>query len=227
LCSIEFNKFACICYIQTRREGLLSAWIASKLNGQQNKLLIYRWGIVMTEGLFVLTTLFVAYVIYVIVNEKKAGGAATKSTVAAATQPKPQASVAEKPAATVIKPKPAPAAKPAVAKPAAVAKKPVVAVAPKPAPVAAPKPVVATAPKPAAAVAAPEAIKGTGLKDPKTGEIATTYSNYRFTKRWIKEALVAEKLVDKVYKNDELNAGVEAKIKAGLAKLEGMKKYKP
>jgi hypothetical protein len=112
LCSIEFNKFACICYIQARREGLLVAGMAFKFNGQQNKLLIYRWGIVMTEGLFVLTTLFVAYVIYVIVNEKKAGGAATKPTVAA-TQPKPKATVAEKPAVTVAKAKPA--AKPAVA----------------------------------------------------------------------------------------------------------------
>ncbi|MEQ1545304.1 hypothetical protein [Methyloglobulus sp.] len=177
----------------------------------------------MTEGLFVLTTLFVAYVIYVIINEKKAGNIATKST-ASATPPKQQVSVAEKPAVAVIKPNPVPAAKPAVAKPVAAAKKPAVAAAPKLAPVVASKPVAA--PKPAM-VAAPEAIKGSGLKDPKTGEVATTYSNYRFTKRWIKEALVEEKLVDKVYKNDELNAGVEAKIKAGLTKLEGMKKYKP
>jgi hypothetical protein len=180
----------------------------------------------MTEGLFVLTTLFVAYVIYVIVNEKKAGSTATKSTAAVAPS-KQQASVAEKPAVAVIKPNPVPAAKPAVAKPVAAAKKPAVAAAPKPAQAVASKPVAAApAPKPAV-VAAPEAIKGSGLKDPKTGEVATTYSNYRFTKRWIKEALVEEKLVDKVYKNDELNAGVEAKIKAGLAKLEGMKKYKP
>jgi hypothetical protein len=158
----------------------------------------------MTEGLFVLTTLFVAYVIYVIVNEKKAGNAASKS--AAATQPQPvqQAIVVEeKPkAAAVIKAKPT--AKKAPAKPAVVEK-------PAEAPVSAPE---------------PAAIKSAGLKDPKTGEVATTYSNYRFTKRWIKEALVAENLVEKVYKNDELNADVEAKIKAGIAKLEGMKKYK-
>ena len=156
----------------------------------------------MTEGLFVLTTLFVAYVIYVIINEKKAGGAASKSA-AAATQPKQQAIVEEKPKAAVVQAKPA-VAKTAAAKPATI-KKPAEA-----------------AP---AAVAASQSIKGTGLKDPKTGEVATTYSNYRFTKRWIKEALVAEKLVDKVYKNDELNADAEAKIKAGIAKLEGMKKY--
>ncbi|MEQ1484638.1 hypothetical protein [Methyloglobulus sp.] len=159
----------------------------------------------MTEGLFVLTTLFVAYVIYVIVNEKKAGSAASKS--AAATQPQPvqQAAVTvveEKPKAAPVKAKPA--AKKVPAKPAAVEKT-------AEAPVAAPE---------------PAAIKSTGLKDPKTGEVATTYSNYRFTKRWIKEALVAENLVEKVYKNDELNADVEAKIKAGIAKLEGMEKYK-
>lgn len=150
----------------------------------------------MTEGLFVLTTLFVAYVIYVIVNEKKAGSAAAKSAVAAA-QPEQQAATVEKPKAAAVK------AKPATAKTATV------------------KP--AEAPMPAAE---PEAIKGSGLKDPKTGEVATTYSNYRFTKRWIKDALVAEGLVEKVYKNDELNPAVEAKIKAGIIKLEGMKKYK-
>ena len=213
----------------------------------------------MTEGVFLLTALFVAYVIYVIVNEKKEG-AAGKSP-AAASPPikqaakvdspkpaaKPKAPAAKAPAAKVpavkapAKPK-APAAKKPAAK-AEAAPKPIVqkAIAVAPAPVkksAAPakKPVVAAAPAPAkkpvvAAVPAPAAasndFKGTGLKDPKSGEVATAYSNYRFTKRWIKEALVAEKLVDKVYKNDELNANIEAKIKAGLIKLEDMGKYKP
>jgi hypothetical protein len=197
----------------------------------------------MTEGLFVLTTLFVAYVIYVIINEKKTEGTAPKSTPAA--QPKQQATVTEVPKAPAAKASPV-AAKPAAAKPVAAAKKPVEAapkptpkVAPKPtaapivvaskpisAPKAASKPVVVTKPAPVVAAATEtETVKGTGLKDPKTGEVSTNYSNYRFTKRWIKEALVTEKLVDKVYKNDELNAGVEAKIRAGIAKLESMKKY--
>jgi outer membrane biosynthesis protein TonB len=186
----------------------------------------------MTEGVFILTALFVAYVIYVIVNEKKAGGDKITKPSVAASQPAQQASVSEKPKAEVSKPKPvavakkAPAAKPVetqetVAVEKTVETKKVVAVK---------KAAVAPAPKPAAPAptSAPEAtaIKGTGLKDPKTGEVATSYSNYRFTKRWIKEALVAEKLVDKVYKNDELNASVEAKIKVGIIKLEGMKKYK-
>jgi hypothetical protein len=163
----------------------------------------------MTEGLFLLTTLFVAYVVYVIVNEKKAVGTTTKHPVAA-SQPMQKATAEEvKPKAAAEK------AKPAVAK--AVPVKPAAAKKPIQAPVAPAAPVL---------VAEPEAVKGTGLKDPKTSEVATTYSNYRFTKRWIKEALVAEGLVEKVYKNDELNPAVEAKIKAGIAKLEGMKKYK-
>jgi outer membrane biosynthesis protein TonB len=197
----------------------------------------------MTEGLFVLTTLFVAYVIYVIINEKKTEGTAPKSTPVA--QPKQQATVTEVPKAPAAKASPV-AAKPAAAKPVVAAKKPVeVAEAPKPTPKVAPKPTAApievaskpvptpkaaskpvAATKPAPVVAAAvETVKGTGLKDPKTGEVATNYSNYRFTKRWIKEALVTENLVDKVYKNDELNAGVEAKIRAGIAKLESMKEY--
>jgi hypothetical protein len=194
----------------------------------------------MTEGLFVLTTLFVAYVIYVIVNEKKANGDKDTKPVVAAKQQVQQATVPEKPKvaaskaeSAVTKPKPVAAAKKASAAPIAVkstAEKPTAA---KKAP-AVPADVKSTATKPTtvkkgAEIPATESIsiKGTGLKDPTTGEVATTYSNYRFTKRWIKEALVSEKLVEKVYKNDELNASVEAKIKAGIIKLEGMKKYKP
>ncbi|MEY3759485.1 MAG: hypothetical protein RIR39_976 [Pseudomonadota bacterium] len=66
-----------------------------------------------------------------------------------------------------------------------------------------------------------------GLRDPKTGEIATTYNNYRFTKRWIKDALVTEGLLEKVYKNNELNSAIEATIKDAVIKLEAIEKYKP
>jgi hypothetical protein len=64
------------------------------------------------------------------------------------------------------------------------------------------------------------------LKNPITGEIANTSSNYRFTKRWIKEALVTEGLLEKVYKNNELNAEIEATIKIAIAKLETIEQYK-
>lgn len=161
----------------------------------------------MTEGLFLITTLFVAYVVYVIANEKKANAAATKpAPTSEPSEPKATAIVEDKPETTEAKP----ATTKAATKPAA-----------------APKPSAAKKAAPAAVNVEPQTIKGSGLKDPKTGEVATTYTNYRFTKRWIKEALVAEKLVEKVYKNDEINADVEAKIKAGIIKLEGMKKYKP
>jgi hypothetical protein len=65
-----------------------------------------------------------------------------------------------------------------------------------------------------------------GLKNPISGEIATSYANYRFTKRWIKDALVSEGLLEKVYKNNELNAETEAAIKAAIAKLEAMEQYR-
>jgi hypothetical protein len=65
-----------------------------------------------------------------------------------------------------------------------------------------------------------------GLRDPKTGEVATSYNNYRFTKRWIKDALVSEGLLEKVYKNNELDAATEVAIKEALVKLEGMDKYR-
>jgi hypothetical protein len=110
--------------------------------------------------------------------------------------------------------------------------KPVVAVkpstprsAPKNEKVAAVKPVAVATSKPEPAIAQQDAGKR-GLKDPKTGDVATAYSNYRFTKRWIKEALVAEGLLDKVYKNDELNAEIEAKIKSAVLKLEAIDKYR-
>lgn len=64
------------------------------------------------------------------------------------------------------------------------------------------------------------------IRNPKTGEIATPHGNYQFTKRWIKEALVAEGLVDKIYKSNELSSETEAKIKQALIKLAAMDNYK-
>jgi hypothetical protein len=64
------------------------------------------------------------------------------------------------------------------------------------------------------------------LKNPKTGEVSKVPNNYRFGKRWIKEALVAEGLLDRVYKNNELKGTVEAKIHMAMAALIAMDKYK-
>ncbi len=97
--------------------------------------------------------------------------------------------------------------------------------APKIEKVAAVKPVGSATSKPEPAPATQNTGKR-GLKNPNTGEVATTYSNYRFTKRWIKEALVAEGLLDKVYKNEELNAEIEATIKGAVVKLESIDIYR-
>ena len=146
----------------------------------------------MTEVLFVLTVIFVAYVVYVVLNENKA---TPKSTV-----------LKEKPVAPkVVAEQPKPEAVAKIAKPTTI------------------KP--ATIKKPTATTTQDAAKKG--LRDPKTGEVATTYSNYRFTKRWIKDALVTEGLLEKVYKNNELDAAIEATIKDAIVKLEAIEKYKP
>lgn len=177
----------------------------------------------MTEGLFILTTIFVAYIVYTIIGEQKATAkshapAAKAETPAAATeQAKPQAAVSTE--------KPAAASKTAASKAAAPKAAATKATAPKAA--AKPASTKAAPAKAAAAKKAPAvAAKSAGLKDPKTGEVTTAYSNYRFTKRWIKDALVEEGLLEKVYAGKELNAETEAKIKEALGKLEAMDKYK-
>jgi hypothetical protein len=146
----------------------------------------------MTEGLFILTIIFVAYIVYVAINEHKATAKSKEP------EAKPEA-----PKVTVEQPMPEVVAKqdkPATIKPAIIKK---------------------TAP----AVTTQDIVKK-GLRDPKTGEVATFYSNYRFTKRWIKDALVSEGLLDKVYKNNELDAATEATIKEALVKLEAIDKYR-
>jgi hypothetical protein len=171
----------------------------------------------MSEFFFVLTTIFVAYVIYTLIGEKKA---MTKSkaieikteTQLVAEQPKPEVAVAKE--------------KPAEIKPETVKTVNVEATV---ADVSEPKIAATktTKSKPAATKKTTvTAIKSVGLKDPKTGEIATAYSNYRFTKRWIKDALVAEGLLEKVYVANELNAETDAKIKEAIGKLEAIDKYK-
>lgn len=140
----------------------------------------------MTEVLFILTTIFVAYVVYVVIGEKQA---AIKSANPKATQ-EAQAPISGAPKPRIIE-KEAPVAAVKVAEKSAVA----------------------------------SAAKG-AVRDPKTGEVTTIANNYRFTKRWIKEALVAEGLLEKIYKNNELNESTEAVIKQALIKFEAMDKYR-
>ena len=146
----------------------------------------------MSEVLFILTVIFVAYVVYKTVNEQKE---TPKSTVPKAKPEAPKVLTEQTIPETVVK-----NVKPAMIKPATIKQTP-------------------------AKATTQDTVKK-GLRDPETGEVATSYSNYRFTKRWIKDALVAEGLLEKVYKNNELDTSVEAKIKDAIIKLEAMDKYK-
>jgi hypothetical protein len=143
---------------------------------------------------------------------------ATKSAPNAAT---PAAKPAKPVAATKTPsaPKTAPATKAATTKPAKPPAKPV-AKAPEPKP---------TPAKPAAAPAPPVAMEATKLTDefrnPATGEVSPVPANYRFAKKWIKDALVSEKLLDRVYKPNELDDAASKKVKEAIEKLRAIKKY--
>ena len=147
----------------------------------------------MTEVLFVLTIIFVAYVIYVLVNEHKA----TPKSAVPIAKPEAPKEVAKQPMTEAVVKN----VKPTIIKPATIKK--------------------------TTSTATIQDIVKKGLRDPKTGEVATSYSNYRFTKRWIKDALVTEGLLEKIYKNNELDSAIEATIKDALVKLEAIDKYKP
>ena len=107
----------------------------------------------------------------------------------------------------------------------------------KPQPAAKPKAAKPKAAKKAAAKKAPAKSKAVAkkasasadvshqLKNPETGEMVTVPGSYRFVKRWIKDALVSEGLLKKVYKNSELDDAANKKIKTAIGKLKAMKKY--
>ena len=152
----------------------------------------------MAELLFIATTIFVAYVLFTVTGGKK-----DKSTP---PQPESKPSAAPHPAPTVT------------ASPVSVSK-----AASKAAPKSKPK--TKSTPSKAASVAATPAVESDSLKNPKTGEVAKVPANYAFAKRWIKDALVEEGLLDKIYKNNELDDATNAKIQAALQQLKALAKY--
>lgn len=153
----------------------------------------------MAELLFIATTIFVAYVLFVVVGGDKKDKAEAAEPVA-----KPVTTTASAaPVTKEIKQEAAEPAKP-VSKPSAAKAK------------AAP---VAKKTAPATPVPADS------LKNPKTGEVAKMPNNYAFAKRWIKEALVEEGLLDKIYKNNELDAATTSKIHDALQQLKALEKY--
>ncbi len=90
-----------------------------------------------------------------------------------------------------------------------------------------PAAVAAPSEEPAAPSPAPAAdVPSDMLRNPLTGESAAVPTNYRFAKRWVKEALVAEGLLDKVYTNAELEAGAAGKVREALAAFKKLAKYR-
>ena len=75
------------------------------------------------------------------------------------------------------------------------------------------------------AAATGDAEKVIHLRNPSTGEVSPIPSNYRFAKKWIKEALVSEGLLTKVYKNSELNEALNLKTKEAIEKFKHLEKY--
>lgn len=166
----------------------------------------------MAELLFIATTIFVAYVVFEVIGKdepKDSPHTPPPEPETPAAQATPTVAVKE------IKTEPAPPAKPEAAKPV------------KPAKPAASKKTKAAPKKSSPPAAAETAAANTpeSLKNPKTGEVSKVPGNYAFAKRWIKEALVEEGLLDKIYKNNELDAEATAKIQAALAQLKAMAKY--
>lgn len=64
------------------------------------------------------------------------------------------------------------------------------------------------------------------LRNPETGETAAVPTSYPFAKRWIKEALVKEGLLDRIYKTSELKEPeVAERVREALARFLKLKKY--
>lgn len=158
----------------------------------------------MAELIFIATTIFVAYVIFTVTDDKKNKSESKKTE---ATKPAVVAEPVEV-KAEVKAEKPAPVK----AKPAAKAAKPKTPAKPKTA---------AVAEVPVATTEVPS----DSLKNPKTGEVVKIPNSYAFAKRWVKDALVEEGLLDKVYKNNELDNQANAKIQVAMEQLKQMAKY--
>jgi hypothetical protein len=103
---------------------------------------------------------------------------------------------------------------------------------PPPVPQPAQEETVAPADTPAKAEAEPaashedESDRHIQLRNPATGEISPVPTNYRFAKKWIKEALVAENLLDRVYKPNELDEAHSQKVKEALDQFRTLAKYR-
>jgi hypothetical protein len=174
----------------------------------------------MSDTLFILTVTYACYVIY--------------SATAEAGTPKIVPITANKVFKPIIeilrhkkKTSPVVAEKPVEKKPTEVTAK----VEKKKSEHVAPKRIVAATEKddsqPSKRKAAPKIeLRTVVMTHPKTGEEAKVTNNYRMTKRWVKEALITEGLLEKIYKNTELDAPTKIKVSQALSIIKAMDKYK-
>ena len=158
----------------------------------------------ITTILLILAVVVVGYFLYAVFTSKAPDYMMAKSSGQAEEEPESPGGIEAK------------------SEPSAAAEKPPEETAP--APVAKAQvepPTAATEEKTTAA----ESAKITEFRNPETGETAANPSNYRFAKKWIKQAMVDEGLLDKVYKNKELKGATEKKVKEALNRFKQMEKY--
>ncbi len=169
----------------------------------------------MAEVLFVLLTVYVVYVVHGVVYKKEAKKDAPPTPESKPTVVAEKASVKQQ--AVVVK-----GEKPAVKKPVAKKAAPVKA---KPKPAAKSKPTAKAKPATKAKTASKAKSASSSLRNPETGQVDKMATSYRMSKRWIKEALVTEGLLPKVYKTTEIDDAVKKSAKTALDKLAKMDKY--
>ncbi|BBL73494.1 hypothetical protein [Methylomagnum ishizawai] len=167
----------------------------------------------MTELLFLLTLAFLGYVareVFKTVAEIQSGQVCPGNPAPAAREEKAVVAVAEDIEAPTPVAEPAPvvqaAAEPEIAEPTT-------------------GPASAAEPAPAAPAKAGLPERGPNLRNPATGETAAFPTNYRFAKKWLKEALVEEGLLDHIYKPSELDGAGAVVVKEALEKFRHLEKY--
>ncbi len=160
----------------------------------------------MSEVFFILTVIYVAYVVYAVVDDEDSAAPSKK---------------AANPGAVAFKQPPTPQKAPVTenkTEPTLAENSTEINVEP-PAEVTQTKINKLAAPK--------IELRTVVMKNPKTGEEAKVATNYRMVKRWVKEALVTEGLLDKIYKNTELDDAAKITIAKALSIIKAMDKYKP
>ncbi len=171
----------------------------------------------MAELLFIATTVFVAYVLFEVVGGKKDTSETSQPVTEPDSNPSPVDSPEKvAPSAEAVEIETSEPVKPVSKEPPAKTSAATTAKTTKTSP---------AKPKKAAAKKATVATASDSVKNPKTGETAKIPSNYAFAKRWIKDALVEEGLLEKVYKNNELDPETTTKIHQAIEQLKAMKKY--